>query len=108
MRTRTLRSLGELLNDVFWSRTIGIAHAEVDDVFATLPRCSFQFPDDIEDIRRQPADSAEFAHIARVPDTRISEERTNDQGPTDLRPPSAGFLIEQGGHRGHRVFLRFE
>src|SRR5690348_13401553 len=77
MRARTLRSFDHLLDDVVRSCAIGIAHSEIDDIFSALPRSRLQLSNDVEHIWRQPADSAEFTHLARVTSNRLSPWRPN-------------------------------
>ncbi len=59
MVARVVRCLLELVDDRVRGRDIGIAHAEVDDVFALAPRAHLQVVDDREDVRRETVDAPE-------------------------------------------------
>ena len=50
----------ELRHHMGRRRQIGIAHAEVDDVFTPVPRLHLHAVDDAEDIGRQPFDPLKF------------------------------------------------
>ena len=56
----SLRRLDQLVHDMPGSRLIGIAHAEIDDVFAARTRGRLQLINDVKDIRRQAFDAGEF------------------------------------------------
>ena len=56
----SLRRLNQLVHDMPGSRLVGIAHAEVDDVFAARTRGRLQLINDVKDIRRQAFDTGEF------------------------------------------------
>jgi hypothetical protein len=66
--TRAIDHLTTILNRVRHhmrrSGQIGIAHAEVDDIFAPTPRLHLHAVDDAEDIGRQPFDALKF-HASR-------------------------------------------
>src|SRR4051794_26923348 len=62
MGDRLLRGLNHLVDDVFGRSAVGIAHAEVDDVFSTAARGDFHFAGDVEDIGRQALNTAELFH----------------------------------------------
>ena len=64
MRRRLLRGFDELVDDVPRRRAVGVPHAEVDDVFAALPRRRLQFAGDVEHIRGQPRQSLELFHAS--------------------------------------------
>ena len=57
MRVLALYDFAEFVYDMPWRRLIGIAHPEIDDVLAALPRVHFERIDFIEDIRRQALDA---------------------------------------------------
>ena len=52
----------QLFDDMGRRRHVGIAHAEIDDVFATSARLRLEAVHLFEDIRRQPFYSVEFVH----------------------------------------------
>jgi hypothetical protein len=62
MGVAALSGLDHLVDDVLWRRLIGIAHAEIDNVFATFAGGCFQFPSDVEDIGGQSLDARKFSH----------------------------------------------
>src|SRR5207302_677460 len=53
----------QLVDDVLRRRTVGIAHAEIDDVLAAPPRRHLELGGDVEDIRWQPREAMEFGHV---------------------------------------------
>ena len=61
-----LRGLDELVDDVLRSGAVGVAHAEVDDVFAALAGGGFQFTCDVEYVRGQPRQPSELFHACPV------------------------------------------
>ena len=54
------RRLAEFLHDMVGRGHVGIAHAEIDDVFAARARLGLEAIDFLEDIRRQPLDAVEI------------------------------------------------
>ena len=62
MGDRLLRRFNHLVDDVPGSGAVGVAHAEVDDVFAAAARGNFHLAGDVEDIGREALDAAEFFH----------------------------------------------
>ena len=62
VRVRALDRLDQLIDDMLRRRAIGIAHAEVDHIFAAPPRRELQFAGDVKHIRRQPFDAGKFFH----------------------------------------------
>ena len=50
----------QLVDDVRRRREIGVAHTEVDDVLAGAARARLEIVDDVEDVRREAIDAAEF------------------------------------------------
>ena len=61
-----LRGLDELVDDVLGGGAVGVAHAEVDDVFAAFAGGGFQLAGDVEYIRGQPRQPSEFFHACLV------------------------------------------
>jgi hypothetical protein len=61
-----LRGLDQLVDDVLRRCAVGVAHAEVDDVFAALAGGGFQFACDVEYVRRQPRQPSELFHAFPV------------------------------------------
>jgi hypothetical protein len=61
-----LRGLDELVDDVLGRGAVGVAHAEVDDVFAALAGGGFQFASDVEYIRGQPRQPSKLFHACSV------------------------------------------
>ena len=57
MGVRALCRFAQLVDNVFWRRLIGVAHAEVDDILAPMPRRHFQIIDLIKDVGRQAIDA---------------------------------------------------
>jgi hypothetical protein len=47
---------------VFRGRSVWVAHAEIDDVFAAAAGGSLQFAGDVEDVRGQPRQPGKFFH----------------------------------------------
>ena len=74
--TGLLRGLDHLVDDVLGRGAVGIAHAEVDDVFAAAARGDFQLPGDVEDVRREALNAAELFHD----DSRIQGSGIRFQG----------------------------
>ena len=62
MRDGLLRRLDQLVDDVFGRGSVGVAHAEVDDVFAAAACGNLHLPRDVEDIRRKALNAAELFH----------------------------------------------
>ena len=62
MGDRLLRRLNHLVDDVFGRGAVGVAHAEVDDVFSAAARGHLHLAGDVEDIGREALDAAEFFH----------------------------------------------
>ena len=60
VRIGTLHGLDQLGHDVRRRRTVGVAHAEVDDVLATAAGGHLEFGGDVEDVRRQALEAREF------------------------------------------------
>jgi hypothetical protein len=58
----TAGGLDHLVHDVPGRGAVGIAHAEIDDVFATAPGGGFEFAGDVEDISGEAANAREFVH----------------------------------------------
>ena len=54
--------LDELVDDVLGRGAVGIAHAEVDDVFAAAAGGDLHFAGDVEDVRRQALNAGELFH----------------------------------------------
>ena len=65
VRVGALRGLDQLVDDVRRRRAVGVAHAEVDDVFAAAARGHLQLGGDVEDVRRQALDAREVALARR-------------------------------------------
>ena len=57
---RVLGRFRQLVDDVRRRREIGVAHTEVDDVLAGPARARLEIVDDVEDVRREAIDAAEF------------------------------------------------
>ncbi len=57
-----LRGLNHLVNDVFGRGAVGVAHAEVDDVFSAAARGDLHLPGDVKDVRREALNTAELFH----------------------------------------------
>ena len=62
MRGRLLRGLDELVDDVLGRGAVGIAHAEVDDVFAAAAGGDLHFAGDVEDVGGQTLNAGELFH----------------------------------------------
>ncbi len=62
MGRRLQRRLHQFVHDVFGRSPVGIAHPEVDDVFAVAPSVALHRVGNVEDIRRQPLNPAELFH----------------------------------------------
>src|SRR5205807_1224753 len=62
VRAWPLRSLRQLVHDVFGCGSVRVAHTEIDDVVAAFARCSLELADNVEHIGRQTADSGKFSH----------------------------------------------
>src|SRR6185437_15434954 len=62
VRGGLLRRFDHLVYDVLRGGAIGIAHAEVDNVFTTATRGHLHLAGDVEDIGREALDTAEFFH----------------------------------------------
>ncbi len=62
MSDRLLRGFHELVHDVARGGAVGVAHAEVDDVFAAAAGGDLHLPGDVEDIRGQALNTAELFH----------------------------------------------
>ena len=60
MVPRVLGRFRQLVDDVRRRREIGVAHTEVDDVLAGPARARLEIVDDVEDVRREAIDAAEF------------------------------------------------
>jgi hypothetical protein len=60
-----LRHLDQLGHDVRRGRPIGVAHAEVDDVFAAAARGELQLGRDVEDVRGKAVDARKAALTGR-------------------------------------------
>ena len=58
----TTHGLDQLFDDMRRGGLVGIAHAEVDNVFTTSPSGHFEFAGDVEDIGRQAGNSGKFVH----------------------------------------------
>ena len=56
----------EFFNDVRRCRAVRVAHAEVDNVFATAPRSHFQLGGDVEHIRGESIDARKAARRTLV------------------------------------------
>src|SRR5207253_10379456 len=81
------RDLAELVDDVLWRNSVGIAHAEVDDVLAPRACRRLHRVDFGEDVGRQALDAVEFlghrgvmatgsqSGKARGPEVRITRAR---------------------------------
>jgi predicted membrane GTPase involved in stress response len=54
--------LDELVDDVLGRGSVGVAHAEVDDVFAVTAGGHLHLAGDVEDVRREALDAAELFH----------------------------------------------
>ena len=83
------RSLHQLVDDVFGRGPIGIAHAEVDDVFAATARGYLHLSRDVEDVGRKALNPAEFFHdddCSEVSSVIGWDVRTTDQGLITLSP----------------------
>ena len=59
--TRIAGGFDQLVDDVRRRRHVGIAHAEIDDVFAARARSRLKAVDLFEDVRRQTPYTVEFA-----------------------------------------------
>jgi hypothetical protein len=59
-----LCGLDHLVDNMLGRRLVGIAHAEVDNVFATLARLRLQLVDDVEDVGGKPLDAGEL--VSRI------------------------------------------
>src|ERR1700722_7482534 len=71
MGYRLLRGFNHFVENVLRRRPVGVAHAEVDDVFAAPPRRHFYLPGDVEDIRGQTLDSCELFHLNILADLPV-------------------------------------
>jgi len=58
----------QFLHDMGWSRLIGIAHAEIDDVLAASAGLGLQLVDDVEDVRGQAFDALKVGVHGGIPD----------------------------------------
>jgi len=67
MVARVLDRLAELLDNVWGSRQVWVAHPEVDDVVALGTGLDLQFIHDAEDIGRQPLDPTKLLHPRSFP-----------------------------------------
>ena len=57
-----LRRLDHLVDDVFGRGSVGVAHAEVDDVFAAAAGVDLHLAGDVEDVGREALNAAELFH----------------------------------------------
>ena len=62
VRIGTLYGFDQLIDDMPWRGAVGIAHAEVDDIFAAPPCRELQFTGNVKHIRRQPFDAGKLFH----------------------------------------------
>jgi len=72
MGVRLSRDLGKLFDHVFRRRSVGIAHAKIDDVLAASARRGLHRVDFGEDVGRQALDSVEFVAVHAGPLTDVS------------------------------------
>src|SRR5262249_41562735 len=88
MVLRILGGFDELVDDVLGCRHVGVAHAEVDDVFAARACLGLQVVHDREDVRRQALDPVELLHRGGSPlsvsrdDTEASRKVSTNGGAT--------------------------
>ena len=57
MGVAALRRFAQFIDDVLRGGLIGIAHTEIDDVFATRPGRSLEFINDVENVGWQALDA---------------------------------------------------
>ena len=57
-----LRRLNHLVDDVLGRGAVGVAHAEVDDVFAAAAGGDLHLAGDVEDVRREALNAGELFH----------------------------------------------
>ena len=62
MRRGLERRFHQLVDDVFGRGPVGVAHAEVDDVFTAATRGDLHLSCDVEDVRREALYTAELFH----------------------------------------------
>src|SRR5579864_6164235 len=74
MRDGLLRRFNHLVDDVFGRGSVGVAHAEVDDVFSAAAGGNLHLPRDVEDIRRKALNAAELFHGNSVQFTVLSSQ----------------------------------
>jgi hypothetical protein len=60
---RSLRSLDELVDDVAGRRSVGIAHAKINDVLAAGARLDLEIRDRSQHVGREPLDPVEIVHV---------------------------------------------
>ena len=60
MGVPTVNSLGQFIHYVGWRGLIGIAHPEINNVFAPRPRSRLQLSNNVENIGRQAFDALEI------------------------------------------------
>src|SRR5215510_12967001 len=66
MRDGALHGLDQLIDDSLWRCPVGVAHAEIDDVFTALAGGILQLRRDVEHVGRQALDSGEFFHVTWI------------------------------------------
>ena len=62
MCLRSSRGFDHLVDDVLWRGTVGIAHAEVDNVLAAPASRGLELACDVEDVGGKAADTRKFVH----------------------------------------------
>jgi hypothetical protein len=56
------RRFDQLVDDVFGRGPVGVAHAEVDNVFSAAAGGDLHLSSDVKDVRRQALNAAELFH----------------------------------------------
>ena len=62
-----------LIDNMFGSRTVGVTHRKVNDVFSSTTRCHLESARNVEDIRRQPFDARKVGIHMGLPEIFQSE-----------------------------------
>jgi hypothetical protein len=77
---------------MFRRGAVGVAHAEVDDVFAAAAGAGFEFAGDIEDVRGQPREAGKFFHDSLI----LWEKPWNEVDPKEIVPAQGHLLTLVG------------
>ena len=76
VRGRLARRFDKLVDDVLGRGAVGVAHAEVDDVFAAAAGGHLHFAGDVEDVSGEALNAGKLFHG----DSRIQGSEIRDQG----------------------------